>query len=248
MGKGLVWLKRKESDSRLPVLTANGLHEIGSLGDGIDAPFPLVVDNFTEIEHSPTNHFIFAFDAEGIKDVEPAVDVLSDHLHVVYAGPQRRAPWWTMAQMIGIRAGTRCVIDFTVKFEPIYWTYDIFWEDPKSGRRLPQHIREFAFITPRDHAHTDVFLLFFTTVKLFAPSSPVRLLARKLFLNKVRYEFLLDKRICENVARMNPNVDLKGLQLGKFDSVLRSARKLIESAYYRQADTSVEWARPESVR
>lgn len=229
---GLVWVKLQDHAAELPEIDRAGLHFIGHYANTIDAPFPLIVDNFSEIEHSPTNHFMFAFDAEGIKEVEPKVKVFEDWIHIVYAGPQRPVPWWTLGSAVGMRAGTRSVIDFKVKFAPIHWTYDLFWEDPKTDRRLPQHIREFAFITPRDDRSTAVFLLFFTSLKLFSPLNPVGGLLRRIYIHRANHEFLLDKHICENVAGMDPRADLDGLQLGKFDHVLRNARKLINSTYY----------------
>jgi len=228
---GLVWLKPRDSAAAFPAIDGDGLHFLGRYGSVIEAPFPLVVDNFTEIEHSPTNHFLFAFDAEGIKEVEPRVEVAEDSLHVVYAGPQRPVPWWAFARTVGLRVGARHVIDFRVNFAPIHWIYDLSWEDPATGRRLPSRIREFAFITPRDEKTTAVFLLFFISRRLFSAQNALGWVLRRLFLARAHREFLLDRNICENVADMNPNLDLDGLQLGKFDHVLRSARKLVGTVY-----------------
>ena len=230
---GHVWLKLRSSALKMPPIDGDGLYYIGSYFNYINAPFELVVDNFTEIEHSPTNHFMFAFDAEGIKHVEPQVKVFADWIHVNYTGPQRPVPWWAFGRLIGIKAGIRHVIDFQVKFSPIHWIYDLHWEDPKTGERLPQRVREFAFITPQDSRSTAVLLLFFTSVKLFAPGNPARSFCKRLFFSRMKYEFFLDKRICENVAGMDPSTELTGRQLGKFDHVLRSTRKLIDLVYYR---------------
>ena len=232
---GFVWVKPKGADGRLPEIDDQGLYFSGRFAGVINAPFPLVVDNFTEIEHSPTNHFLFAFDDQGIMTVEPKVEVFDDRIHVVYAGPQRPAPWWTLLRLVGLKAGLHHVIDFSVHFAPIHWTYDYFWEDPTSGRRLPQRVREFAFITPADENTTLVFILFFTSMKLFAPINPIVSLVRWLFRTTVQREFLLDKRICENVAGMDPRTNLEGWQLGKFDHVLRTTRRLTADVYCRGA-------------
>jgi len=233
---GLVWVKQRDSDAALPEIQTEGMNFMADYTGVIEASFPIVVDNFTEIEHSPTNHFLFAFDAEGIKHVEPQVEVLDDHIHVIYAGPQRPYPWWTFAGVMGMKAGNRLVIDFRMKFSPLHWIYDMYWEDPVTGQRLPrQHIREFAFITPHDEKSTTGFLLLYTENKLFSPANPILGLLRRMFVARAGYEYLLDKRICENVAGIHPTGSLDGFQLGKFDHVLRVTRKLIHSVYYRQA-------------
>jgi phenylpropionate dioxygenase-like ring-hydroxylating dioxygenase large terminal subunit len=230
---GIVWLKPRGVNAAMPEIDPLGLYPLGHLSDRIDAPFPIVVDNFTEIEHSPTNHYVFAFDAEGIRHVEPRTEVFDDSIHVTYAGPQRTVPiqWRALASLLGIRAGTRSVIDFRVRFSPIHWIYDLLWEDPATGARLPPRVREFAFLTPLDERRTAVFLLFFSSSRLFAPANPASRLTRRLFLTSVRHEFLLDKRICENVAGMDGSASLAGMQLGKFDHVLRSARRLAQTVY-----------------
>jgi vanillate O-demethylase monooxygenase subunit len=233
--EGLVWLKPKDADAPFPLIDRGELHFLGCYGSVIEAPFALVADNFTEIEHSPTNHFLFAFDAEGIKQVEPRVDVLDDAIHIVYAGPQRPQPWWALARVIGVHPGVRHVIDFRVRFSPLYWAYDLTWEDPSTGAPLPDRIREFAFVTPRDEKSTSVFLLFFTSIKLLRPGHPLGGLVRRFFLTHAHKEFLLDQRICENVADMTPGTDLDGLQLGRFDHVLRSVRRMTGSIYRRGA-------------
>jgi len=228
---GLVWVRARGGSSPLPEIDGDGMHFIGYYTGVIQAPFPIVVDNFTEIEHSPTNHFVFAFDAEGIKAVEPRVEMLADGLRVVYTGPQRPVPWWTFSWLLGIRSGLRNIIDFRVRFAPIHWVYDFAWENIRTGQRRPQRIREFAFITPFDEKTTGVFIKFFTSVDLFASSNPARGLFRRVFLSRVGGEFRLDKDICENVAGMDPRTSLEGFQLGKFDHVLRSARNLITHVY-----------------
>ena len=233
--EGIVWVKPREAAAPFPEIDTTGLHLLGHYASVIDAPFPLVADNFTEIEHSPTNHFLFAFDAEGIRHVEPRVEVFEDSIHVVYAGPQRPQPWWAFARVLGIQPGLRHVIDFRVRFAPLAWAYDLTWEDPATGRPTGERLREFAFVTPRDEKSTSVFLLFFSSLTFLRPGHPLRPVIRRFFLSHAHTEFELDRRICENVADMNPRTDLDGQQLGRFDHVLRSVRKLTESVYRRGA-------------
>lgn len=77
--------------------------------------------------------------------------------------------------------------------------------------------------------------MFFTSLGFLRPGHPLRGLLRRYFRFHVHTEFELDRRICENVADMSPPTDAAGEQLGRFDHVLRSVRKLTESVYRRGA-------------
>jgi phenylpropionate dioxygenase-like ring-hydroxylating dioxygenase large terminal subunit len=235
---GFVWVRQRGSSSPLPQIDPDTLHFVGQSVGTIKAPFFVVVDNFTEIEHSPGNHFVFAFDADGIGHVEPKVDRVGDSLHVVYSGPQRTPPWWTFAQLFGLKAGSRLVIDLSVHFSPIYWVYDYHWEDPATGRWLSKRIREYAFITPQDDRSTSVFLLFYSSLAVMAPFNPLRRLLAPMFMNRVHVEYDLDRRICENVASITRQSGFEDCQLGKFDRVLRDTRRLIGTVYNGASDAA----------
>jgi phenylpropionate dioxygenase-like ring-hydroxylating dioxygenase large terminal subunit len=244
---GAIWVKPTESPAKLPEMDVEGLHYIGLDTGVINAPFQLVVDNFIEIEHSPTNHGIFAFDAKGITEVVPDVKTEGESIHVIYEGPQRQVPLLSFTRFI-MKPGTRLVIDFMVHFQPIHFIYNMRWYDTQTKQQLPNHIREFAFLTPTNKGETQVFLFFFSTFGMFKPSLPsvLRSIAAKNFLKMAHSEFLLDKYIVEEVAKTDEGTELKGLQLGKFDRVLRETRRLIASVYHRDLTKEVPEAPPQS--
>ncbi|ADO68573.1 Rieske 2Fe-2S domain-containing protein [Stigmatella aurantiaca] len=237
---GAVWVKPVESNAQLPEFEVDGYHSVG-LDTGIMyAPFELVVDNFIEIEHSPTNHGVFAFDAQAITQVVPKVETLGESIHVTYEGTQRHIPWWSPTQFF-MPPKTRLVIDFMAHFRPVHFIYNMMWHDPKTNEQKPHKIREFAFLTPATAEETHIFLFFFSTVGIFSPKglAPLRQIASKRFLKMAHHEFNLDKNIVEEVARTDKRTDLKGLQLGKFDRVLRETRRLIDSAYHQGPEQQV---------
>jgi phenylpropionate dioxygenase-like ring-hydroxylating dioxygenase large terminal subunit len=244
---GIIWVRPQGSTKPLPRIDPIGLNLVGHDKGVIYANYQLVFDNFTEIEHSPTNHSVFAFDAKGVTKVEPQVEINDDHLHITYTGPQRKVPLWSGAWIFGLREGRQHTIDFRVGFSPLQWCYDLIWDDPATGKRYPERVREYAFITPRDEQSTSVFLLFFSSVNLFHPLSPVRKLVAPVFLYLADREFKLDKRICENVESTSPRLDLDGMQLGKFDRVLRNSRKLIASLYEGKTARDEKPAQPEAL-
>ncbi|WP_225411584.1 Rieske 2Fe-2S domain-containing protein [Stigmatella hybrida] len=231
---GAVWVKPAESNAQMPEMEVEGYHYVG-LDTGIMyAPFELVVDNFIEIEHSPTNHGVFAFDAQGITQVVPKVETVGDSIHVIYEGDQRNIPWYSPTQYF-MPQNTRLIIDFMAHFRPVHFIYNMKWMDPKTQELKPHRIREFAFLTPVSEEETHIHLFFFSTLNLFSPQafSPLRKLISSRFLKMAHDEFNLDKNIVEEVARTDKRTDLKGLQLGKFDRVLRETRRLISSAYHQ---------------
>lgn len=242
---GAIWVKPVESNAQLPAMDVEGYHLIGLDTGVIHAPFELVVDNFIEIEHSPTNHAIFAFDAQAVTQVVPKVETVGDSIHVTYEGTQRHIPWWSPTRLF-IRPGTHLVIDFMANFKPIHFIYNMTWLDQKTRAPLPNRIREFAYLTPTNENETQIFLFFFSTLGVFSEKAlaPLRNLVSQRFLKIAHHEFNLDKYIVEEVARTDKRTDLKGLQLGKFDRVLRETRRLINSAYLSGPD---EAPAPESI-
>lgn len=246
---GAIWVKPAESNAELPAMDVDGYNWIGLDTGVIYAPFELVVDNFIEIEHSPTNHAIFAFDAQDITRVEPKVETVGDSIHVIYEGTQRHIPWWTPTRLF-IQPRSHLVIDFMANFKPIHFIYNMKWLDRTTNKVLPNRIREFAFLTPANENETHIFLFFFSTLGLFSEKSlaPLRNISSKRFLKMAHHEFDLDKNIVEEVARTDKRTDLKGLQLGKFDRVLRETRRLINSAYHKSPDEAAVPAPPLSLQ
>jgi phenylpropionate dioxygenase-like ring-hydroxylating dioxygenase large terminal subunit len=245
---GAIWVKPVESQAKLPEMDFQGMNYIGLDTGVIYAPFELVVDNFIEIEHSPTNHGIFAYDAQGITEVVPKVETLGESIHVVYEGTQRKVPTLSFTRLF-IKPGAHLVIDFMVHFNPIHFIYGMKWYDAKTRQELPNRILEFAFLTPATKDETHIFLFFFSPLGLFKESlpAPVRSITTKSFLKIAHNEFLLDKNIVEEVARTDSRTDLKGLQLGKFDRVLRETRRLINSAYHQKDAAPAAQPEPSSI-
>src|SRR5262249_49772006 len=61
---GAIWVKSANSDPVFPDIEADGYLPICTLRHQLRAPLELVVDNFCEIEHTPTTHALFGYDLQ----------------------------------------------------------------------------------------------------------------------------------------------------------------------------------------
>ena len=60
---GVVWVKSRGTPQDPPVLEKDGWDFAGAVFNRLRAPLQLVIDNFSEIEHTVTAHPHFGFDA-----------------------------------------------------------------------------------------------------------------------------------------------------------------------------------------
>jgi len=228
---GAIWLKPPTADEvAFPDIDDDGLNFVGLLHHDISAPFQLIADNFTEIEHSPSNHAIFAFDIDGIPDVEPKWEVHDDRITINYTGPQRKYSLWTGTSLFAGAPGTELHIDFDVFFSPVRWRYQMRWKD-SSGNWLKHRIIEHAVLNPLSETETDVFIWFYHSSPLFRPNALMRSMFARVFKGIAKHEFDLDKNIVERTFSARPLIDFEGCQLGRFDRVLRATREMIDKKY-----------------
>jgi len=222
-----VWIKRAGAEATLPEFRVDGFSHVGTLNHVIQAPLELVLDNFTEVEHTPTTHANFGYDLARMSEVETRVEPTDTTVRVVNSGPQKKTPW-AVAAISGLRSGDRFVDDWTTYFSPVYTIYDQWWSDPQSGEERRDRWRIWVFFNPLDEQCTQLITFAFLRATSAARRAFV-VLTKPALRALVNLEVNCDVTILEQLANKNPA--LEGMKLSRFDRVLGLNRERIERIY-----------------
>lgn len=224
---GAIWIRRAGSDAAFPELFEDGLEVVTALHTTIDAPFELLLDNFTEVEHWPTVHQFLGYAMADIGALDFKVERSERSVHVVAKGPQKPLPW-ALQRMIGVRDGDPFVEEWTTYFEPVYTVYRHWWTDPETGKERGERMHFANFFNPIDERRTQLFVFaFMDSARLRRPL--VRHVYRRLMEQVIRREVALDRGLVEQLAHRGPS--LAGLHLGPLDRAIVANRKLIDRIY-----------------
>jgi phenylpropionate dioxygenase-like ring-hydroxylating dioxygenase large terminal subunit len=224
---GAVWVKACDSQVVFPPFDVDGYFHMCTLQHEINAPLELVLDNFTEIEHTPTTHEVFGYSLERMHEVEVRFEPTPSTVRVINRGPPKRISL-LLRLLLGIRAHYQFNDDWTTHFSPVYSIYDHWWSDPKTQRESLVRWRLYIFFTPRDDHETAVLTFAYSKSRYPGPYGCARLF-RWLFSRMLDHEIRLDRQILENLAEQDPNIE--GLKLSRFDRVLGLNRERIERIY-----------------
>jgi len=223
-----IWIKQAGAVAEMPQFTAlESFSHVGTLTHTINAPLELVLDNFTEVEHTPTTHANFGYDLSRMHEVETRVEPSESSIRVVNSGPQKKTPW-VVAKLSGLRGGDRFVDDWTTYFSPVYTIYNQYWTDPATGEERRDRWRIWVFFNPLDDDRTQLITFAF----LRAPSAGRRAfitLTKPALRALVNLEVNCDVTMLEQLASKNPA--LEGMKLSRFDRVLGLNRERIERIY-----------------
>lgn len=223
---GAIWVKELDSTAELPNIARADFYQMCTLHYHIRAPLPVVVDNFSEIEHSCTTHLMFGHDLQGIASVENSMEVSDEAIRIVNKGPQKRMPW-VLERILGYKRGDLFVGELEILFSPVRVNIKNCWISPTNAEGRKGEAEGAVVFNPVNDQETEVMLFAFV-------SSELSLFGR--FLNPlstfwVDYENTQDKHMIEAIADKNPK--LLGMKLGRFDQPLGLIRERIERIYYR---------------
>jgi phenylpropionate dioxygenase-like ring-hydroxylating dioxygenase large terminal subunit len=224
---GAIWVRPAGSTAEFPRFDIDGYYNICNLHHRVRAPLELVVDNFCEIEHTPTTHAFFGYPLERMHEVEVDFKPSDTSVRVVNRGPRKPiSPF--IRFLVGIGSDYIFMDDWTTFFSPVYSVYDHWWQHPVTGATSIVRWRLYIFFTPIDAANTAIFTFAFTLSRWPGPNGSVRLF-KWLMRRKLDHEIRLDVRILEGLADQNTAID--GMKLSRFDRVLGLNRERIERIY-----------------
>ena len=222
-----IWVKSAESAPLFPQFDVAGHYHVCTLHHQAKAPLELVVDNFCEIEHTPTTHAMFGYPLERMQEVSVRFETTDTSVRVINAGPPKPLSAF-LRVLLGVGKHYQFNDDWTTYFSPVYSVYDHWWSDPATNKECRVRWRLYIFFTPIDEHETGVMTFAFTKSKLPGPSGGVRFF-KWLMIPMLDHEINLDVDILENLADKNPHIE--GMKLSRFDRVLGLNRERIEKIY-----------------
>jgi phenylpropionate dioxygenase-like ring-hydroxylating dioxygenase large terminal subunit len=224
---GAIWIKAAGSAAAFPTFVPQGYYHLCTLHHQVKAPLEVAVDNFTEIEHTPTTHAVFGYDLERMSEVEVRFEPTDTSVRVINHGPQKRlSP--VLRLLMGVRRGDFFNDDWTTFFSPVYSIYDHWWSSPDQQRQGKIRWRIVIFFNEIDDAHTGLMTFAYTKSSYPGPAGGVRLF-KPWLIHMLDKEVRLDVDILENLADQSPSIE--GMKLSRFDRVLGLNRERIERIY-----------------
>jgi phenylpropionate dioxygenase-like ring-hydroxylating dioxygenase large terminal subunit len=224
---GMIWLKSAYSQPAFPQFEPKGFYHLCTLQNEVNAPLEVTVDNFCEIEHTPTTHAVFGYDLARMSEVQVRFEPTDTTVRVVNGGPQKPVPWFVRLLM-GLRPGDHFNDDWTTFFSPVYSIYDHWWTSPDHRREGRVRWRIVIFFTPMTDEQTALTTFAYIKSAYPGPAGGVRLF-KPWLIRLLRREVELDVQILENLADKNPS--LEGMRLSRFDRVLGLNRERIDAVY-----------------
>lgn len=227
-----IWIKHPSANADRPTFDLEGYEHICTRSYQIAAPLEVVLDNFTEVEHTPTTHANFGYDLARMSEVKTVVEHSPSTVRVVNDGPQKSTPK-VVQWLAGLRTGDTFTDDWTTYFSPVYTCYDQFWNDPKTGKERRDRYRIYVFFNPIDDDNTELIVFAYYKIRsaghrlFFQVSKPAL-----AFI--VHIEIVCDVKMLESLADKNPRIE--GMKLSRFDRVLGLNRDRIDKIYRGHAD------------
>jgi phenylpropionate dioxygenase-like ring-hydroxylating dioxygenase large terminal subunit len=225
-----VWVRSAASARDFPRFDIAGYYNVCNLHHEVNAPLELVVDNFCEIEHTPTTHAFFGYPLDRMHEVQVEFLPTDTSVRVVNRGPKKPISFLVRA-LVGIGRDYLFMDDWTTYFSPVHSVYDHWWQHPVTGKESRVRWRLYIFFTPIDAARTAIFTFAFTKSQYPGPAGGVRPFGW-YFKRKLDYEIQLDVQILEGLADQSTAID--GMKLSRFDRVLGLNRERIERIYRGQ--------------
>lgn len=225
---GFIWVKSRDSHPLFPPFEVDGWYNVCNLTHRAAAPLELVVDNFCEIEHTPTTHAFFGYALERMQEVQVRFEPTDTSVRVINHGPPKQIAW-IYRLLLGIRKDWVFNDDWTTYFSPVYSIYDHWWSDPVTGRESLVKWRLFIFFSPEDADTTAITTFVFTKSRYPIGRHGGIGLFGWLLRKKISHEIDLDVRILEALADKNPSIE--GMKLSRFDRVLGLNRERIQRIY-----------------
>jgi nitrite reductase/ring-hydroxylating ferredoxin subunit len=224
---GYVWVKARGSDAEFPEFDLAGYQRIGELRHRFPGPLEVVVDNFTEIEHTTLNHETFGHDLDGVAQVRVECEATDTTATVVSAGPTKRLALWK-AFLLGARRGFDFNSIAETRFSPVYTKFDHWWSSPDGAREGMVRWRLYLFYVPEDDGVTNVVSFMYAKSRWPLPGGALGLF-RGVYCWETDREIRRDMALLSNLADQSPG--LEGMKLSRFDRILGLTRERIDRIY-----------------
>jgi phenylpropionate dioxygenase-like ring-hydroxylating dioxygenase large terminal subunit len=222
-----VWVKPRISTAVFPAFDLDGYTRIGELRHRLPGPLELVVDNFTEIEHTTINHTTFGHDLKHIAEVTVRTEATDDVASVFTSGPTKRLAF-IKRLWLGAWTGYHFQSHAHTFFSPVHTRFDHFWTSPDGTREGMVKWRLYLFYTPVDDGTTDVISFMYAKSRWWRQELGWWAIA-PIYLHETDIEIARDYALLAGIADKNPSIG--GMKLSRFDKILGLTRERIERIY-----------------
>jgi phenylpropionate dioxygenase-like ring-hydroxylating dioxygenase large terminal subunit len=226
---GAIWIRAGATDGNPPTLAMDGWDFAGTEFNRVCAPLELVIDNFSEVEHTVITHPHFGFDREQASRAVVELETAEDSITVRNYGPAKMPPIDTRIA-VAIRRGDSFHSNYTFRFDPPRSSVTHLWTNPRTGqeRMLKYHVVH--YFVPEDETTTTIVTFGFLKIRW----PVIRHLGPQmgwLFRRKLRRTVEEDAFLLENLADKSPS--LEGMKLSRFDPILGLTRERLQRIYYK---------------
>jgi phenylpropionate dioxygenase-like ring-hydroxylating dioxygenase large terminal subunit len=229
---GVVWVKARGPDVPLPVIDHAGFVPVGAVFHRIKAPLQLVMDNFSEVEHTIAMHPTFGFDPARSHEAVVTFEATDDAVTVHNVGPAK--PIQPLARLLLLfRRRYFFHSDYTFFFDPPRAVIEHRWTDPVGGGEAMAKYRLHHFFVPEDQQTTRLVTFGAARSRWPLPGGGVPLMGWYL-RRAIAATIDEDVWLLENLADQTP--DLDGMKLSRFDRVLGLTRERLRRIYYGETE------------
>jgi phenylpropionate dioxygenase-like ring-hydroxylating dioxygenase large terminal subunit len=240
---GAIWIKGRGVDRPLPVLDHLDYVPVGVVVQRVQAPLELVMDNFSEIEHTIAMHD-FGFDAARSHEAVVTFEPTDRAVTVRNTGPAKPPPLFARFLLL-FRKRFLFHSDYTFTFDPPLSVVDHWWTDPVTGREAMVKYRLHHFFVPEDAGSS--LIVTFGAVHSRWPVGPGGGVQPFAWYMRQEIKSTVDEDIwlLENMADKTTNID--GMKLSRFDRVLGLTRERLRRIYYGEPVAAKECRDPAPV-
>lgn len=217
---GAIWLRRPGSATPFPAVGPGGHTPVRVTCHRAAAPLEVVVDNFTEVEHTGIVHWMLGYPPETLAEIQVETTATADTVRVYNRGPQRPLPGW-LRRVVGLSGDDDFVDDWTTHFSPVHTIFDQYWI--KGEERRGAAVRIGVVYTPVHDDLTDIYVFVHTNTPpggRFGLDRALHVLLGAFAEAEVRLD-----------AALLAHVSAEPGKAGRFDKALKLQRQRIARVY-----------------
>ena len=225
---GAIWVRERDAGQPLPDLM-QGYEDwvfVGCVINHVEAPLPLVLDNFAEVEHTVTIHPQFGIAIDQVSDSVLELDTTPDTFSARNRGPSKPPPFATRL-MAWTWTGDDFHSDYTFRFDPPRSSVTHYWTDPRGRERMVKY-HLYHYFVPVDGRRSMVV----TFGHLHSRWPGLRWITPRMawfVRRKIRATIDEDVWLLHNMA--DYDTDITGMKLSRFDKVLGLTRERLAQIY-----------------
>jgi phenylpropionate dioxygenase-like ring-hydroxylating dioxygenase large terminal subunit len=233
----VIWVKNRGPDKPMPELDRAGQHYMGVLTHHFPAPIELVMDAFSEIEHTGFVHGTFGVDPKRNHECQVTYEPEDDNVTVRNRGPSKLPGSWLIRRLMFYKPWMWFYSDYTFRYDPPRVVIDHWWADPNDPKReAMMKYRVHQFFVPINGQESNLVTFVYGIARYPLPLGGGIGITRPLVMSETHKEIEADVWLCKNLVDKSPT--LEGMKLSRFDRTMGLNRERLKRLYYGSGDTT----------